>query len=114
MILKLGEREFALKPTPPKGGAVMVLSKRLHSGSEQAKAAALYDFIAGLCESADGLDEALVDLDLDEIQAAISEAMKTYTEVPTVASSPSPAGSPPTAPTSKVVSFSRGTVEQTA
>jgi hypothetical protein len=108
--LTLGSQSFDLKPEPPKGGRVMVLSKRLSSGSKSDQMAAYYDFIAGLVVNADGLDEALCDMELEDIQESVAEALQSYTALPTVRPSPSPAGPPPTATISKVVSLSRGTV----
>jgi hypothetical protein len=109
--LTLGSHTFELKPDPPKGGRVMVLTKRLSSGSASDQMGAYYDFIASLVVNADGLDEALCDMELEDIQTQVAEAMKAYTDLPTVRPSPSPAGPPPTATTSKVVSLSRGTVK---
>lgn len=87
-------------------------------GTEADKATAFLDFLeAMLADDADhrAFEDAICEMDSDEIATALKQAAESYKVDPTsagrVSSSPSGGGSPTGERTSRVVSFSRGTVE---
>jgi hypothetical protein len=109
-VIKLGDVEFPLKSTPPKGGYLVVLMKRLSSGGPHRQMAALYDMIETMVEDSTGLDDAISQMELEDLEAALADAVRSLSDLPTERPSPSAPGSQPTVTTSKVVSLSRGTV----
>ncbi len=109
---------FPLRPDPPKHGRIMQLMRVEKRGSDADKATAFLDFLeAMLADDADlqAFEDAIVEMDSDEIAEALKQAAESYKVDPTsagpVSSSPSGGGSPTGAPTSRVVSLERGTVE---
>lgn len=118
-VLTLGEVDFPLRDELPKGGRFLVLSKKMSSKAANQQMTALYDFVSIWIEGTVGtkqdgtevdFDDALAELEIPEIQAAIAEAVKQFTKRPTTRSSASADGSLPMTGTSKVVSLGKGTV----
>lgn len=114
----LNGQSFPLREEPPKHGRIMQLMRVEKRGTDGDKATAYLDFLeAMLAEDVDqdAFEDAIVEMDSDEIAAALKEAAESYKVDPTSAgpesSSPSGGGSPTGKPTSKVVNFSKGTVE---
>jgi hypothetical protein len=109
---------FELKPDPPKFGRILQMMRVEKRGTEVDRATAYLDFLdAMLADDVDRseFEAAICEMDADEIGAALKEAAETYRADPTSAgrtSSRLSAGGPSTgAATSRVVSFSKGTVE---
>ena len=119
-VLTLGDASFPLAEELPKGGRFLVLTKRMQSKSADERLAALYDFITMWLDGRVGtntagdevdFDDALAELEIDEIQAALASAVKSAAKRPTTRSSASADGSLTTSGTSKVVSLGKGTVK---
>lgn len=116
--ITLAGREFTLRDEPPKQGRLMVLARTEARGSAAEKMAAYLDLLeAMLTDDVDRaeFEDAICDMDAEEIGEAIEEAAKGYKVDPSSArrerSSGSSDGSQTDSPTSRVVSLSRGTVE---
>ena len=114
----LNGKPFLLRPEAPKHGRIMQLMRVEKRGDEADKVTAFLDFLESMLdESVDAgeFDAAICEMDADEIAEALKKAAESYQADPTSAgqesSSPSGGGSPTGAPTSRVVSFSKGTVE---
>lgn len=114
----LNGQSFPLRPEPPKHGRIMQLMRVEKRGTDGDKATAFLDFLeAMLADDVDqnAFEDAIVEMDADEIAEALKQAAESYKVDPTsagqVSSSPSGGGSPTGRPTSKVVNFSKGTVE---
>lgn len=90
--------------------ALMKLAKSAQ-GTEMQALAGMYELVtwAVLADERERLETYMADADVpfDELNAAIGELMKGYTNRPTERPSPSPAGPMPTPAPSRVVSLSR-------
>lgn len=121
-VLTLGAAAFPLRDELPKGGRFLVLSKRMQSASPDKQMSALYDFITMWLASTTGegpdgpveFDDALSEMEIDEIQKSVAVAVRQFSKRPTRRSSASADGSQSTTGTSKVVSFGKGTVSTEA
>lgn len=109
---------FPLRPDPPKHGRIMQLMRVEKRGTDGDKATAFLDFLeAMLADDVDhvAFEDAICEMDSDEIAEALKQAAESYKVDPTSAgqesSSRSGGGSPTGTPMSKVVNFSKGTVE---
>lgn len=114
----LNGKPFPLRPEPPKHGRIMQLMRVEKRGDEADKVAAFLDFLESmLADDVDPaeFDAAICQMDADEISSALKEAAESYRVDPTSAgqtsSPPSGGGSSTGEATSRVVSFSKGTVE---
>lgn len=112
----LNGKPFPLRNDPPKVGRLLVLARAEKRG-QQTQMAAYLDFIESMLAEHDPeeFEAAICEMDEKDIQAALEQAAESFKADPTSAgqasSSPSGPGSSTGAPTSRVVSFSRGTVE---
>lgn len=114
-VITLAGREFPLKANPPKSGAMLAIAAAERSGDGIKAMALYYKLITSIIDDSqvalDDVDDALAELDVEEVNAALEEAAKTYTQDPTSAvqstSGRSSSGSRDGTPTSRVVSFSQ-------
>lgn len=114
MSLVIAGHEFPLREELPKGGRFLVLFRKMRQNANDPTP--LYDMAELLIEgdeATDGtsLEDAVCEVDIDELDRAIGAAMREHAGRPTQRSSDSSDGPPTTPTTSRVVSFSRGTVE---
>lgn len=116
--IELNGQTFELKPEPPKMGRIMQMMRVEKRGSDVDRASAYLDFLdAMLADDVDrvAFEDAICEMDAAEIGEALKEAAESYRQDPTSAgptsSSPSGGGSSTGERTSRVVSFSKGTVE---
>jgi hypothetical protein len=96
LILRIAEAE---KRPQEALGLFLRLARRLVHSDERDRFEAFLD------------SDEFLDLSAEHIQSAVSAAMESMTARPTGRSEPSQAGPPNTEGTSRVVSFSRGTVQ---
>jgi hypothetical protein len=114
--IDLNGQRFELRPEPPKEGMLMVVARAEKRGGNYA-AAAYLDLLESLLSDhdADEFERAVAQMDGDAIGEALEAAAKTYNVDPSLpaqrSSTPSSSGQPTGGPTSKVVSFSKGTVQ---
>ena len=104
---------FELKAEPPKAGRLMLLARAEKKGGVDAMAGML-DFLESMLHPSADLElfeQAIADVDEDELASALKEAAESYDVDPTSArptsSSSSPAGPSQGERTSRVVSFSQ-------
>lgn len=116
-MLRLGDESFALSDKVP-GGLIYKIGEAEAEGNVTSMLQRYMQLMRRIVAPQDKerleqfIDsDAFDDLDPDEIAKAITEAAGEVMGRPTVRPSPSQAGPPETAPTSRVVSLSRGTVE---
>ena len=112
----LGGRDFPLRPTPPKSGAMLAIAAAEKAGDDLKAMALYYKLVTRLIEPSvpvDDIDDALADMEISEVSDALTAAASTYTQDPTSAvqntSGRSSPGSPDGTGTSRVVSFSQAT-----
>lgn len=115
----LNGQPFPLRDEPPKAGRLMLLARAEKRGEKDAMAAYL-DLLESLLHpdhDPAAFEAAVAEMEFDQIGEALRLAAESYSVDPTSAgqqSSPHSAGGQPTGgPTSKVVNFSKGTVEVT-
>jgi hypothetical protein len=113
----LNGRPFPLRDEPPKGGRLMLLARAEKRGERDAMAAYL-DFLESMLHpdhDERAFEEAVGSMGFGDIKKALEDAAETFKADPTSAgrtsSSPSGDGPPTGARTSRVVSFSKGTVQ---
>jgi hypothetical protein len=109
----LNGQEFELRPEPPKAGRLMVIARAEKRG-DSALMAAYLDFLESMLaegHDTEAFEQAISEMDFDEIKSALENAAKSYQADPTSAgreSSPHSGGGQPTGErTSRVVSFSQ-------
>ena len=112
--LTLAGRDFPLRPEPPKSGAMLAIANAERTGDGLKAMALYYKLITSIIHEdvdLDDVDDALAQMDLGDVNAALEAAAKTYTQDPTSpvqnTSGRSSTGSPDGTPTSRVVSFSQ-------
>jgi hypothetical protein len=112
--ITLGGRDFPLRPTPPKSGGMLAIAAAERSGDDVKAMALYYKLVTSIIDgdvNLDEVDDALADMEIEEVSAALQEAAKTYTQDPTSpvqnTSGRSSDGSQTGTPTSRVVSFSQ-------
>jgi hypothetical protein len=113
----LNGQAFPLRDEPPKGGRLMLLARAEKRGEQEAMVAYL-DFLEAMLHpdhDVRAFEDAVGSMDFKEVGDALRQAAETYNADPTSAgrtsSSPSGDGPPTGARTSRVVSFSKGTVQ---
>ncbi|TVQ65059.1 MAG: hypothetical protein EA379_00465 [Phycisphaerales bacterium] len=108
-----GER-FETRETLP-GWQLLRLASDMRSEDAMRQMAGMHDFILALLAPHERprFERFMADADapLEEVEQVVGALMAEYSDRPTERPSGSPAGPPSTGPRSRVVSFSRGTVE---
>ena len=118
--INIGGRDFPLADQPPTEGRLMVVARAERRGPKHSMVAYL-DLLESMLGDHDEaeFEDAIVSLDADAIRDVLLQAAEMFKVDPSLggrtSSSDSDSGPQPPAepPTSKVVSFSRGTVEVT-
>jgi hypothetical protein len=110
----LNGNEFPLRQEPPKSGVFLPVAAAEKSGDALKAMSLYYKLIRRLVDESvdtEDLDDALSEMDIEEVNAALTEATKTYTQDPTSpvqnTSGRSSGGSQTGERTSRVVSFSQ-------
>ena len=110
----LAGRDFPLRPAPPKTGAMLAIAAAERSGDDLKAMALYYKLLTSIIDPSvdlDDVDDALSDMEIAEVNEALEQATRTYTQDPTSAvqttSGRSYSGSSDGTPTSRVVSFSQ-------
>ena len=115
-VLTVRDERFAAQETLP-AWALMKLAKSQGSGDAMQQVAGLHDFLMAVLalnerERFERFMEQHADVSFDELETAVGALMQAYTTRPTERPSPSPAGPTPSGGPSRVVSLSRGTVQE--
>ena len=115
--ITLNGTDFPIKPEPPKSGAMLAIAAAEKSVDATKAMAYFYKLITSIIVAdvpTSDVDDAMWDMDVEDIAKALEAATRTYGVDPSSAgpasSENSSAGSETGAPTSRVVSFSKGTV----
>ena len=114
--LTIRDERFAAQDTLP-AWALMKLAKSQGSSDAMQQVAGLHDFLMAVLAVAerdrfDRFMEQHADVTFEELETAVGALMQAYTTRPTERPSPSPAGRTPSGGSSRVVSLSRGTVQE--
>ena len=114
--LTIRDERFAAQDTLP-AWALMKLAKSQGSSDAMQQVAGLHDFLMAVLAVAerdrfDRFMEQHADVTFEEMETAVGSLMQAYTTRPTERPSPSPAGPTPSGGSSRVVSLSRGTVQE--
>lgn len=111
--IELNGRQFPLKSEPPKSGAMLAVAAAEKSGDTQKMMALFYRLVTSIVSDdvpEGDVDDALWEMDVEDIGTALEAATKTYTQDPTSAvpptSSDSSDGSPDGKRSYRVVSLS--------